>query len=353
LNKSQSIPVKKIAELVGGKIVGNTNDVIYSVSRIDEAKKGDLTFLYLSAFEKFADTTSATAILIKPDFKKTRNDITYIEVAEPEKAFAAVLINFFPTQYTLEGIDKTASVHPSTTLGKNISLGKNVVIGADCKIGNNVKVYHNTVILENVEIGDDVIIYQNISIREGCKIGNRVIIHAGTVIGADGFGYQKDEKGVYQKLPQLGNVVIEDDVEIGANTAIDRAALGSTIIRRGVKIDNLVQVAHNVDIGENTVISGQSGIAGSIKIGKNCILAGQVGLAGHLDLGDNVILLAQSGVTKSLLKPGIYFGYPAKDAKTARILEAHTRNLPEYSERIKKLEEEIKKLKEEIAHQKA
>jgi len=352
LNKNLSIKISEIASLVGGKLTGNADVTINSVARIDEAKKGDLTFLYLPAFEKYLQSTGASAILVKPDFNKSRDDISYIEVDSPENAFAAVIINYFSPKIELQGIDSTSFVHQSSSLGKNVALGRNVVVGANCKIGDNVKIFHNSVILENVEIDNDTIIFQNVSIREECKIGKNVIIHAGAVIGADGFGYQKDDKGVYHKVPQIGNVVIEDDVEIGANTTIDRAALGSTVIKKGVKIDNLVQIAHNVIVGSNTVMSAQSGVSGSVKIGSNVIVAGQVGIAGHLEIADNVILMAQSGVPKTISKPGLYFGSPSKEAKTAKILEAHFRNFPEYVERIKKLEEEIKKLKEEVLQKK-
>ena len=352
MSKKQSIKLSEIAALVGGKLIGDADIIINSVAKIDEAGKGDLTFLYLSHYEKFFASTGASAILVKPDFNKSRSDIAYIEVDSPEKAFAAVIINFFSPEFKLNGIDKTAFVDSSSSLGKNVALGKNVVIGANCVIGNNVKIFHNTVLLDNVEVGDNSILFQNISVREYCKLAKRVIIHPGAVIGADGFGYQKDEKGVYHKVPQIGNVILEDDVEIGANTTIDRAALGSTIIKKGTKIDNLVQIAHNVSVGNNTVMSAQSGVSGSVKIGNNVILAGQVGLAGHLEIGDNVILVAQSGVSKSISKPGVYFGTPAKEFKTAKILEAHFRNFPEYVERIKKLEEEIKKLKDELSSNK-
>jgi UDP-3-O-[3-hydroxymyristoyl] glucosamine N-acyltransferase len=348
LNKKLNIPVTEIAELVKGKLSGNSDLTINSLARIEDAKTGDLTFLYLSSYEKFFADTSASAILVKPGFNKSRNDITYIEVEEPEKAFTSLIMRFFSQPASLVGVDKTSFVHQTSKVGENLSLGKNVVISSNCVIGNNVKIFHNTVLMENVEVGDDSIIYPNVSIREDCKIGKRVIIHAGAVIGADGFGYQKDDKGVYNKIPQIGNVVIEDDVEIGANTTIDRAALGSTVIKKGAKIDNLVQIAHNVSVGNNTVMSSQSGVSGSVKIGNNTIIAGQVGIAGHLEIGDNIILMAQSGISKSLTKPGLYFGYPAKEARTAKLLEAHTRNLPEYADRIKKLEEEIKKLKEEL-----
>jgi len=342
-----NIKLTDIAKLVDGKMTGDTEVIINSVARIDEAGKGDLTFLYLQNFEKYFATTGASAILVKPEFNKTRDDISYIEVNEPEIAFNKILVHFFTKDLILEGVDETAFVHSSSVLGKNVGLGKNVVIGPNCKIGNNVKIFHNSVLLDDVEVGDNSIIYQNVSIREESKIGRDVIIHAGAVIGSDGFGYRKDDKGVYHKVPQIGNVILEDDVEIGANTTIDRAALGSTIVKKGTKIDNLVQIAHNVSVGSNTVMSAQSGVSGSVKIGDNVIIAGQVGIAGHLEITDNVVLMAQSGVPKSILKPGLYFGYPAKAAKTAKILEAHFRNFPEYVERIKKLEEEIKKLKED------
>ena len=346
----KQISIREIADRFNGKILGDENLHVSNVARIEEAQKGDLTFLYLPVYEKYFPSTKASAIIVKRDFNKTRDDITYIEVDVPEKTFREIIINFFGTEVNLEGIDKTAFVHKDAKLGSNVSIGKNVVISAGCKIGNNVKIFHNTVILENVELGDDVIVYQNVSIREKCIIGNRVTIHAGTVIGADGFGYTQDENKVYHKIPQIGNVVIEDDVEIGANTTVDRAAMGSTVIKRGSKIDNLVQVAHNVVVGEDTVIAAQAGVSGSSKVGNRSILAGQVGIAGHLEIGDNVVLIAQSGVSKSILKPGYYFGAPAKELKTAFKLEAHIRNLPEYSEKLEKLEKEVKQLKEQLAN---
>jgi len=342
------ITIKEIASQFNVEIFGDENLLVSNVARIEDAQNGDLTFLYLPAYEKYFSSTKASAIIVKRGFNKTRNDLTYIEVDLPEKTFREIIIKFFQTEIHLNGIDETAFIHETVSLGNNASIGKNVVISAGCKIGNNVKIFHNTVILENVELGDDMVVYQNVSIREKCKIGNRVTIHAGTVIGADGFGYTQDENKVYYKIPQIGNVVIEDDVEIGANATVDRAAMGSTIIKRGSKIDNLVQVAHNVFIGEDTVIAAQAGISGSSKVGNRSILAGQVGIAGHLEIGDNVVLIAQSGVSKSILKPGYYFGAPAKELKTAFKLEAHIRNLPAYSERLEELEKEVKHLKEQL-----
>ncbi len=343
-----NLTIEEIANYIEGNVTGNGKEFISNVAKIEEAKPGDLTFLYHPTYEKYFSITAASAIIVKPDFKKTRNDIIYIEVPEPDKAFAKVIIKFFSPGIILEGIDKTAFIDSSAELGKNTSIGKNVVISAGCKIGNNVKIFHNTVILENVDIDDDSVIYQNVSIRENCKLGKRVIIHANSVVGSDGFGYYNDEKGAFRKIPQIGNVVIEDDVEIGSNVSIDRAALGSTTLKRGVKIDNLVQIAHNVSIGEDSAIASQTGISGSTKIGKHVLLAGQVGLAGHIEITDNVILYAKSGISTNITKPGTYFGYPAKEVKTALKLEAHFRRLPQYAEKIKEFEEEIKILKNSI-----
>ncbi len=342
------ILLKDIAGFINGKVFGNENLEIIKPGKIEEGEPGDITFLYHASYQKYFPTTKASAILIKSGFKKTREDISYIEVDDPSKAFYKVVIKYFSPEFKLVGIDSTASIHPSAVIGENVSIGKNVVVSEGCIIGNNVKLFHNTVLLNDVEVGDDTLIFQNVSIREECKIGKRVIIHPNTVIGSDGFGFFTDEKGVYHKIPQIGNVVIEDDVELGSNVSVDRAALGSTIIKRGVKVDNLVQIAHNVQVGEDTVISSQCGISGSTKIGAHCILLGQTGLIGHIEVADNVILIAQSGVSKGIPKPGKYFGSPAKEFSVALRQEAHIRNLPEYAEKIKKLEDQVKALQEEL-----
>ncbi|MCX6149210.1 MAG: UDP-3-O-(3-hydroxymyristoyl)glucosamine N-acyltransferase [Ignavibacteriales bacterium] len=340
------LSLKEIAELIDGKIFGDENILIENISKIEEAKQGDLTFLYLPAYEKYFLDTKATAILIKPDFIKSRTDITYIEVQNPNTAFFKIIEKYFKPEFNLIGLDSTSFIDSTATIGQNVSLGKNVVVSAGCSIGNNVKIYHNTVLLNDVEIDDDVLIFPNVTIREKCKIGKRVIIHSGTVIGSDGFGYNPDANGVYHKIPQIGNVIIEDDVEIGSNVSVDRASFGSTVIKKGVKIDNLVQVAHNVVIGENTVVVAQSGISGSTKIGKNCILAGQTGIVGHIELADRVIIGAQSGVSKSISKSGQYRGSPVQDYRTALKSEALVRNLPAFIDRIKELEKEVQALKE-------
>ncbi len=341
-----AIKVSEIAELISAEIIGDESVEISSVANLIEAGKGELSYLYLDKYAKYLDETEATAIIIGKNLPLKRNDITYLIHPNPHWAFVQVLKKFFDFRPELtqnNDIDVSAKICDSAKIGRNVVIGKNV------KVGENTTISHNVVILEDTEIGNDCLIYPNVSIREKSIIGNRVIIHSGTVIGSDGFGFIPDKKGVYDKIPQIGNVIIEDDVELGANVAVDRAALGSTIIRKGVKIDNLVQVAHNVEIGEHTVMSGQSGISGSAKVGKNVIIAGQVGIAGHLEVGDRVIVAAQSGVSKSITKPGMYFGTPAKEIRTAHKLEAHHRNLPKYVERIKELEKEIEELKREMS----
>lgn len=336
------------ANIVDGNIIGDKNITISSLAKIEDAQPGDLTFLYLDSYKKFFTSTKASAILVKHDFIKSRDDITYLEVESPNKAFSKLIKHYFKPEYKLSGIDPAAFIHPDTKVGDNAALGKNVVLSAGCRIGSNVKIFHNTVILENVEIGDNSIIFQNVSIREGSRIGKNVIIHANSVIGSDGFGYDIDENKVFHKIPQIGIVIIEDDVEIGSNVSIDRASIGATVIKRGVKIDNLVQIAHNVIINEDSIVASQAGIAGSSKIGKNCYLLGQAGVAGHIELADNVIMHPQSGTGKSILKPGNYFGSPAKEIKEAFKLEAHYRNLGNYAERINQLEKLVKELQEKL-----
>ncbi|MBM4170743.1 MAG: UDP-3-O-(3-hydroxymyristoyl)glucosamine N-acyltransferase [Ignavibacteria bacterium] len=343
-----NITLKEAADFVGGVVIGNPHQTFSNVAKIEDAKEGELTFLYLSSYEKYLSTTKASAVLISPEFNKSRTELNYIEVKNPNAALQKIIISFFNQPQNLSGIDKSASIDNSAVIGKNVTIGKNVVISSGCAIGDNTLIHHNTVILDNVKIGSGSLIYTNVSIRENCVIGNNVIIHSNTVIGSDGFGYIPNEKGEFKKVPQIGNVILEDDVELGSNVSVDRAALGSTIIRKGVKIDNLVQIAHNVDVGENTVMSGQTGIAGSTKVGKNCMFGGQSGVTGHVEIGDRVMLGAQTGVTKSLKKPGSYLGFPAKEVNTAMRLEAHIRNLPTYSEKIKNLEEKIASLEKKI-----
>lgn len=341
------IKVKDAADLVGGSIIGNSDAEILNVAKIDEANQGDLTFLYHPSYIKYLDTTKASVVLIKDDITRKRDDLIYIVVTNPPAALQKILTEFFSTKIDLKGIHASAIIDKSATLGENVAVGANVVISKDCKIGSNTTIMHNTVLMQNVTIGNNTLLYPNVSVREDCTIGSNVIIHSGTVIGSDGFGFTPDAKGVYQKVPQIGNVIIEDDVELGSNVSVDRASLGSTIIKKGVKIDNLVQVAHNVVIGENTVISAQTGISGSTKVGKNCMFGGQVGIVGHIEIADGTIIGAQSGVAKAITKGGKYFGSPARDMGFTMRLEAHFRQLPEYVQRIKELEKKIEDFEKE------
>ncbi len=342
------IKVKDVADLVGGKIIGDEECIISNVSKIQESQPGDLTFLYLPAYQKHLSTTRASAVLLSAKFPKDRTDLTYIEVDNPNNAFQKVILQFFTESLDLEGIDNTSDIDQSVTLGKNTAVGKNVVIEKNCAIGAGTKIFHNTVIMRNSTIGSNVLIYPNVTLRENTVVGDNVIIHSNTVVGSDGFGFSPRKEGGYDKIPQIGNVIIENDVEIGSNVSIDRAAIGSTIIKRGAKIDNLVQIAHNVIIGENTAISAQTGIAGSTIIGKNCIFGGQVGITGHIEIADGVLIGAQSGVSKSITKAGKYFGYPAKELGESLRQEAHIRSLPEYALKIKMLTKKIAELEKII-----
>lgn len=338
-----AIKLSEISALIDGKIVGDSNLEITGLSNLKEAKNDELSFLYMSSYSNQLKETKAAAVLIPPSFEKLNPSITYIEVEKPNIAFQKIINTYFKPTFELNGIHSSASYDDSSKISESAGIGKNVVIGKNSTIGEKTKIFHNTVIMENCSIGNNVLIFPNVTIRENTIIGDNVIIHSGTVIGSDGFGYSPDANGVYHKIPQIGNVVIEDNVEIGSNVSIDRAAVGSTIIHKGVKLDNLVQIAHNVKVGENTVMSAQVGVSGSAVIGKNCILAGQVGSVGHIEIVDNVIVAAQSGITKGISKAGTYFGSPAKEIKTTLKLEAHLRSLPKYAERIKELEKKIKK----------
>ncbi len=336
--------LKEAADFVGGVVYGNPELEIFGLAKIEEAKTGELTFLYLAAYEAFLSTTNASAVITSPKFTRIRDDISYIEVKDPNIALLQLIRKYFNSTVTLDGQDKSACIHYATRIAQSASIGKNVIVSEGCEIGENSIVFHNTVLMENVKIGKNCMIYPNVTIRENCIIGNNVIIHSNTCVGSDGFGYITNSVGVHEKVPQIGNVVIEDDVELGSNVSVDRAALGSTLIKKGTKVDNLVQIAHNVIIGENSFIISQSGIAGSTKLGKNCILAGQVGVVGHIELADGVIVTAQSGVSKSLDKAGKYRGSPAAPLTETLRMESHLRNLPFYAEKIKKLEEKIASL---------
>lgn len=324
-----------VANLVEGELFGDGELEITGIGKIESAKPDEVTFISNPMYEKFFSSTSAGAVIVSKRFissqYKRLDDriVPLIKVEDPYLAFLELLDRFSPkTELQKIGIDETAVVSESAVISnEEVRIGANAFIGAKVKIGKRVSVLPNTVILAGAEIGDDVLIYPNVTIYNGSKIGSRVIIHSGTVIGSDGFGQAKNPDGSFQKIPQKGIVVIEDDVEIGSNCSIDRATIGETLIHKGVKLDNMIQIAHNVEIGENTVIAAQSGIAGSTKIGRNCLIGGKVGIVGHISICDDVILTAATNVSKSITKPGMYSGYRAQPQLSELKQEAILRRL--------------------------
>lgn len=337
----------QIAMLVNGQLEGNPDAQVTSFGKIEEAKEGQLSFLANPKYEDYLYTTAASVVIInQTQVLKEKIGPTLIRVADAYTAFATLLAKYQELKTKeLTGIQLPSYIAPTAQLGEQVFIGAFAYIGEDVKIGNNVKIFQGVVLGDHVTIGDNSIIYAGVKIYKECVIGNNVVLHAGVVIGSDGFGYAPQSDGSYQKVPQIGNVVIEDFVEIGANTTIDRATMGSTIIRTGVKLDNLIQIAHNVEIGVNTVIAAQVGISGSTKVGKNVMLGGQVGTAGHITIADGSKIAGQSGVTKSIKEPNkSYNGTPALDFSSSLRIQAMTRTLPNLEKRVKELEKMVEQL---------
>jgi UDP-3-O-[3-hydroxymyristoyl] glucosamine N-acyltransferase len=334
-----------IADFIKGEIVGNPEEVVTDISRIEEGKKGTLAFLANPKYEKYLYTTEASIILINKDFQITSPlKSTVIRVDNAYDAFTSLLELYTKMVPEKSGIEQPSFIDPTAKIGENAYIGAFAYIGSGAVIGKNVKIYPQTYIGDFTQVSDNTVIYPGVRIYHGCYIGSGCIIHSGAVIGADGFGFVQQPDQQYRKIPQVGNVVIEDNVEIGSNVTIDRATMGSTVIRRGVKFDNLIQIGHNVEIGENTVIVSQAGVAGSTKVGKNCMIGGQVGLAGHLKVGDNVKIGAQSGVSNSLKDGETVLGSPALDVTKQIKAMIVYKSLPEMSKKIAELEKEIKAL---------
>lgn len=334
--------LKEIAQAIEGEVLGDENTVITGVCGIKEAKPGDITFLANSKYTPFMETTKASAIITSRDTKPMRKPI--IRTDNPSLAFVKVVSLISPDELRRpEGIHPTAILGEEVKLGNNVSIGAYVVIEDGVSIGDITTIYPNCFIGHHSSIGSGSLIYSNVSIRERINIGNRVIIHSGAVIGSDGFGFVEVE-GLHHKIPQIGIVEIEDDVEIGANVTIDRARFDKTIIGKGTKIDNLVQIAHNVIIGENSIIVAQAGISGSTAIGRGVILAGQVGIVGHIRIGDGAIVAAQSGVSKSVPAATAVWGYPAKPMKIAKKINACIQRLPHLFNTIAELKKRIEEL---------
>ena len=336
----------EIAELVKGEIAGGGEIEINNVGKIESAKRDEITFIANPVYEKYYNSTNAGAIIVSKRFKPPgKRKVSLIIVDDPYLAFLDLLDYFSPkTELQEIGIAATAVISDTAVISKEgVRIGSHCFIGEKCKIGSKVRILPGTIILARVEISDNTLIYPNVSVYQGCKIGKNVIIHSGTVIGSDGFGQARNEDGSYKKIPQNGIVVIEDDVEIGSNCTIDRATLGETVIGKGAKLDNQIQIAHNVIIGENTVIAAMTGIAGSTKIGKNCVLGGKVGIVGHIEICDDVILTAATNVSKSITKPGIYSGYRAQRQKDELKQQAILKNIDDMRKRLNEISNKVKK----------
>ena len=302
----------QIAGILEGEVVGNPNAEVYKLSKIEEGTEGSLTFLANPKYINFIYSTKATVTIVNNTFEPEQEiTTTLIKVEDAYKSFSKLLEYYNQVKLMKSGIEQPSVISDGVTYGNDLYLGSFCYVGKNVIIGNNVKIYPNSFIGDNVTIGDNCVFFAGVRIYSETEIGNNCIIHSGTIIGSDGFGFAPQEDGTYSKVPQIGNVIIEDNVEIGACTTVDRATLGSTIIRKGVKLDNHIQVAHNVEIGENTVIAAQTGIAGTTKIGKNGLIGGQVGFAGHLLIGDNVKIQAQSGIGKNLADGEVVQGSPA------------------------------------------
>lgn len=302
----------QIAGILQGEVVGNPNAEVYKLAKIEEGTEGSLTFLANPKYNNYIYSTQATVTIVNKTFEVEHEiTTTLIKVEDAYQSFSQLLEYYNQVKLMKSGIEQPSVISENVTYGSDLYLGSFCYVGKNVTIGKNVKIYPNSFIGDNVTIGDDCIFFAGVRIYSETVIGNNCIVHSGSIIGSDGFGFAPQENGSYRKIPQIGNVIIEDDVEIGACTTIDRATLGSTIIRKGVKLDNHIQVAHNVEIGENTVIAAQTGIAGTTKIGKNCMIGGQVGFAGHLVIGDGVKIQAQSGIGKNLEAGEVVQGSPA------------------------------------------
>ncbi|NLF42273.1 MAG: UDP-3-O-(3-hydroxymyristoyl)glucosamine N-acyltransferase [Bacteroidales bacterium] len=340
--------VKQIADFLQGEIEGDQELKLNTISKIEEGIPGSLTFLANPAYTPHIYKTKASAAIVNKSFVAEHPvSCTLIRVDNAYNSFAQLLDLYAQSIAPKNGISDLAFIAPSATIGDNAYVGEFTSIGENVKIGKNVKIYPQCYIGDNVTIGDNTYLYPGVKIYHACVIGSNVTLHAGVVIGGDGFGFAPQDDKNYKKVAQIGNVVIEDWVEIGANTTVDRATLGSTIIRKGVKLDNLIQVAHNVEIGENTVIAAQTGIAGSAKVGRNCMIGGQVGIAGHLSIGNEVKIAAQSGLSGHAKDEELLMGAPAFDVSKYRKAYVHFRNLDKLVQRIDYLEKRLKTLENE------
>ncbi len=341
---------EQIAGILKGDVVGDLSATVTGLSKIEEGTPNSLSFLANPKYEEHIYNTASTICIVNRTFEPTKklpSTITLVKVDDAHACFAKLLEVYDQMTKKQPNIEQPSFISASATVGEGLYLGAFAYIGDGSKIGKNVSIYPQAYIGENVTIGDNCTIHPGAKIYQDCVIGNNCTIHAGTVIGADGFGFVPDEKGVFSKIPQIGNVVIEDDVEIGSNTTIDRATLGSTFIRKGVKLDNLIQIAHNVDVGEHSAMAAQAGVAGSTKIGKHVMVGGQAGISGHITIIDQTKIVAQSGIPGSIKKAETLMGSPAIPMDDFKKSYFGFRKLPYILNKLQEIEQKIKSLTKE------
>ena len=338
-----------IARFLQGDIEGDPERIVNTIAKIEEGHEGALSFLANPKYEQYIYTTKSSIVLVNRSFTPSAKiHATLIRVDNAYEAFASLLRLVDQARPRKKGIHPTAIIEKTASLGTDIYIGPYAYIGENCKIGDGSSIYPHVFVGDNTKIGKNCTLNPGVKIYHDCLLGDNCIVHAGSVIGSDGFGFAPQSESEFMKIPQLGNVVLEDNVEIGANVAIDRATMGSTIIRKGVKLDNLIQIGHNVEVGENTVMAGQTGIAGSTKIGKNCMFAGQVGIAGHLKIADGVKIGAQSGVPGDIRQENaVILGYPAFDHRDFTRSHIVFKQLPEMAKKLRELEKQIELLKKQ------
>ncbi len=342
------VTATQIASLIGGKVIGNPETSVSGPSKIEEGQPGTITFLANPKYVSYIYDTKASIVLVSNDFVPERDVTATMICVDNVYAALSILMSQFNSGISiLDGVATTAVIDPTAIIGENVRIDDHVIIKKNAKVGKNTIIFGQVFIGDNVKIGDNVTLYPGVKVYHNCEIGNNCILHSNTVIGSDGFGFARDEQGNYKKIAQTGNVVVEEDVEIGSNTVIDRATMGSTRICKGVKLDNLIQIAHNVTIGNNTAIAAQTGIAGSTKIGANCLIGGQVGIVGHIEIADGTMIQAQSGISSSIKNENAkLYGSPAIEYSNYLKSYAYFRKLPDMAQQIRKLEQELDKMRQ-------
>ena len=332
-----------IAEFLKGSVEGNPEATVNDISKIEEGKPGTLSFLANPKYEKFIYDTQSTIVIVNADFQPQKDiSATLVRVKNAYESFAALLRLYDQSKPRKSGVSKMASISETASLGKELYVGDFTVVAENTTLGDGVQLYPQVYVGDNVKIGEGTILHPGVKVYEGCEIGANCVIHAGAIIGGDGFGFAPNQENNYEKVPQVGKVIIEDHVEVGANTTVDRATIGATILRKGVKLDNLIMIGHNVEIDENTVIAAQSGISGSTKVGKNCMFGGQVGLIGHITIASGVKIAAQSGISKDVKEEGMVIqGSPAFEFGPYQRSYLLFRNLPKIREQINELERKV------------